>query len=370
MKDLRIEKLAELLVNYSVKVKPGDRVAIQGDNLAEPLHKALFIKVLQAGGHPFFLISPNGISELYYQYASDEQLKHIPPPAKLMNNTYEVLIYVKADENTRALTNVNPAKIIARQQSRSELWKNFLKRAASGEVRWTMALYPVNAYAQDAEMSLNEYEDYLYTACLGDVNDPIGYWKRLSARQQKIVDWLKGKKNIHVIAPQTDLTFSVAGRTFVNCDGHENIPDGEVFTGPVEDSLNGYVYFSYPAIANGHEVIGVRLWFENGKVVKATAEKNEDFLLKMLDTDEGARSAGEFAFGTNEGIHKITRQILIDEKIGGSFHMALGSSYPQTGGKNKSALHWDMMCDMRQGGTVIVDGELFYQNGQFIIPLG
>jgi aminopeptidase len=369
MTDLRVEKLADLLVNYSVKVKPGDKVAIQGENLAEPLHKAIFVKVLQAGGHPFFLISPNGISELYYQHASDDQLKHIPPPAELMNNTYEVLIYVKGEENTRALTNVNPARIMARQQSRSGLWKNFLKRAASGEVRWTMALYPVNAYAQDAEMSLTEYEDFLYTACLGDVNDPIGYWTRLSARQQRVADWLKGKKNIHVTAPQTDLAFSIAGRTFINCDGHENVPDGEIFTGPVENSMNGNVYFSYPAITNGHEVSGVRLQFENGKVVKATAEKNERFLLQMLDTDEGSRRAGEFAFGTNQSINRITRQILIDEKIGGSFHMALGSSYPQTGGKNISALHWDMMCDMRQGGTVTVDDELLYKNGQFVIPL-
>jgi aminopeptidase len=369
MLDTRVEKLADLLVNYSVKVKPGDRVAIQGENLAEPLHKAIFVKVLQAGGHPFFLISPNGISELYYRYASDEQLKHIPPPAELMNNTYEVLIYIKGEENTKALTNVNPAKIMARQQSRSELWKTFLSRAAAGEVRWTMALYPANAYAQDAEMSLTEYEEFLYKACLGDMNDPIGYWKRLSARQQRVVEWFKGKKNIHVTAPQTDLTFSIAGRTFINCDGHENMPDGEVFTGPVEDSLNGHVFFSYPAIANGHEVIGVRLWFENGKAVKAAAEKNEVFLLKMLDTDEGARRAGEFAFGTNQSISQITRQILIDEKIGGSFHMALGSSYPQTGGKNISALHWDMMCDMRQGGKVMVDNELLYKNGQFVIPM-
>jgi aminopeptidase len=369
MTDLRVEKLADLLVNYSVNVKSGDTVAIQGNTLAEPLLKAIFVKVLQAGGHPFLVASPNGIDEIFYQYASKEQLEHVAPPAKLIMDTYDVRISIGADDNTKALTHVDPAKIVMRQQSRTELMKTFLERASKGELRWTLAQYPTNAYAQDAEMSLTEYEDFVYAACLGDLNDPIGYWKRFSARQQKVVDWLKGKKNIHVTAPETDLTFSVAGRTFINCDGHENVPDGEVFTGPVENSMNGHVCFSYPAIENGHEVAGVRLWFEDGKVIKANAEKNEDFLLKTLDTDEGARRIGEFAFGTNLGITRFTRQILFDEKIGGSFHMALGASYPETGGKNVSAIHWDMICDMRQGGEVMVDGQLFYKNGKFVIPL-
>ncbi len=369
MADLRIEKLADLLVNYSVSVKPGDKVAIQGENLAEPLLKAIFVKVLQAGGHPYFQISPNGISELWYKYASNEQLRHIPPPGKLTNDTYDVVISIGGEENTKSLTNVDTAKIVTRQQARTELRKTFFQRAASGEVRWTLALYPTNAYAQDAEMSLTEYEDFVYAACLGDVNDPIGYWKRFSTRQQKIVDLLKGKSNIHVTAPETDLTLNVAGRIFINCDGHENMPDGEIFTGPVEDSINGHVYFSYPAIENGHEVSGIRLWFENGKVVKASAEKNEEFLLKTLDTDEGSRRVGEFAFGTNLGITRFTRQILFDEKIGGSFHMALGSGFPETGSKNVSAIHWDMICDMRQYGEVTVDGQLFYKNGKFVIPL-
>lgn len=216
-------------------------------------------------------------------------------------------------------------------------------------------------------MGLVEYEDFVYNACLGDINDPVGYWKRFSAWQQKIANWLKGKKQVHVTAPETDLRFSIEGRSFSNCDGHENMPDGEVFTGPVEDSLDGQVYFSYPTIFNGREVTGVRLWFEEGRVVKAIADKNEDFLLKTLDTDEGARRVGEFAFGTNRGITRFTRQILFDEKINGSFHMALGASYPETGGKNESAIHWDMICDMRREGRVTVDGKLLYKNGKFVI---
>ncbi len=369
MADLRVEKMAELLVNYSVAVKPGDNVAIQGESQAEPLFRAIYAKVLQAGGNPYLIISPGGISELFYKYASDDQLKHIPPPAKLMNDTYDVMISIGGEENTKALSNVDPARLVMRQQARTELRKTFLERSARGELRWIYALFPTNAYAQDAEMSLSEYEDFVYSACLGDIDDPTGYWKRFSARQEKIVKWLKGKNTVHVTAPETELTFNIAARTFINCDCHLNMPDGEVFTGPVEDSMNGHVYFSYPAIENGHEVNGVRLWFKNGKVAKASAEKNEEFLLKTLDTDEGARRVGEFAFGTNDNITKFTRQILFDEKIGGSFHMALGSSYPETGGKNVSAIHWDMICDMRQNGEVTVDGQLFYKNGRFMIPL-
>jgi aminopeptidase len=369
MADLRIEKLAELLVNYSVAVKAEDKVVIQSETPAEPLVKAVYANTLKAGGHPLALVSPSGINELIYKHASDEQLQHIQPPYKLVYDTYDVLINIGATGNTKALSNVDPARIVTRQRARTELQKTFMERSARGELRWVTLLYPTNAYAQDAEMSLAEYEDFVYAACLGDPNDPVGYWKRFSARQQKAVNWLKGKKKIHVTAPDTDLTLSVDGRTFINCDGRMNMPDGEVFTGPVEDSINGHVCFSYPAIENGHEVTGVRLWFENGKVVKASAEKNEEFLLKTLETDEGARRVGEFAFGTNTGITKFSRQILFDEKIGGSFHMALGAGYPETGSKNESAIHWDMICDMRQGGEVTVDGKVFYKNGQFAIPL-
>jgi len=172
---------------------------------------------------------------------------------------------------------------------------------------------------------------------------------------------------VRVVGPETELRLNVAGRTFINSDGKTNMPSGEVHTGPVEDSVEGHVYFSYPAIYQGREVAGVRLWFEGGKVVKASAEKNEDFLLQMLDTDEGARYVGEFAIGTNKGITRFTRQILFDEKINGSFHMALGRSYPETGGKNVSAIHWDMICDMRAGGEIWVDDELLYKDGRFVV---
>jgi aminopeptidase len=367
--DPRVEKLADLLVNYSVAVRAGDRVLIEGTSQAEPLLKAVYVKVLQAGGHPLMDAAPAGVEELFFRYASDQQLQYIHQPTRLIMDTYDVRISIGGDDNTKALTNVDPSRMVLRKQAHTELMRTFVRRSAAGELRWTFALFPTNAYAQDAEMSLSEYEDFAYGACLPDMSDPVGYWQRFSARQEKIVDWLKGRERVHVQGPGTDLRLSVAGRAFINCDGRYNVPDGEIFTGPVEDSVEGHAYFSYPAIDGGREVVGVRLWFEQGRVVKASAEKNEEFLLKTLDTDEGSRRVGEFAIGTNEGITRFTRQILFDEKINGSFHMALGAGYPETGSKNESAVHWDMVSDLRHGGEIRVDGELLYKNGQFVIGL-
>ncbi len=369
MSDPRVEKLAEVLVSYSVAVRPGDKVVIDGSSLAEPLLKEVYVKVLQAGGHPMMRVSLPGMEELLFRHASDEQLQHVPEPVKLTTEKYDVRISIGGADNTRALTRVDPAKLVLYERGRTDLMKTFMQRSAAGELRWTYAVFPTSAYAQDAEMSLGEYEDFVYRACLPDMNDPVGYWRRFSEWQQKVVDWLKGRHNVHVVGPETDLRLSVAGRTFINCDGRYNMPDGEVFTGPVEDSVEGHAYFSYPAIYGGREVTGVRLWFEKGRVVKATADKNQDYLLKTLDTDEGSRRVGEFAIGTNEGITQATREILFDEKINGSFHMALGAGYPETGSKNESALHWDMVSDLRQGGRIWVDDQLLYKDGRFVIDL-
>jgi aminopeptidase len=367
MTDIRVEKLADLLVNYSVAVKPGDKVVIQGETGGEPLIKAVFAKVLQAGGLPYVMASLPGMEELVYKYGNDKQLQFIPEPYKQVMSTYDARIVVFSDSNTKALSNVDSAKMVLRSQSRSELMKIMMRRSAAGELRWVLGPYPTNALAQDAEMSLTDYEEFVYGACLPDINDPIGYWRNFSARQDKIVNWLKGKQTIRVVGKETDLRLSIIGRNFENCDGKMNMPDGEVFTGPVEDSMEGNVYFSYPAIYGGHEVTGVRLTFEKGEVIKATADKNQDYLLKTIATDAGSKRVGEFAIGTNEGIKKFTREILFDEKIGGSFHMALGSGYPETGSTNESAIHWDMVCDLRDGGEIWVDNMQFYKNGKFVI---
>jgi aminopeptidase len=367
MQDPRVEKLADVLVAYSTAVQPGDRAVILGDVLAEPLITAVYARVLQAGGFPMTMVSLPGLDKLFLTQASDEQLQYVHEPTKLIIENYEVRISIRAAANTKSLSGVDPARMVKRSQATNELMEIFMQRSATKELRWVGTIFPTNAYAQDADMSLSEYEDFVYGACMPEPDDPVGYWRRFSAWQQKIVDWLAGKERVRVVGPDTDLRLSVAGRSFVNSDGRNNMPSGEVFTGPVEDSVEGYVYFSYPAIHAGREVTGVRLWFEGGKVVKAVAEKDEDFLLQTLDTDAGARYVGEFAIGTNEGITRFTRQILFDEKIGGSFHMALGAGYPETGSQNKSAIHWDMICDLRDGGEIWVDDELLYQNGKFVV---
>jgi aminopeptidase len=369
MSDPRIDKLADVLVSYSVAVQPGDKVLIRGDELAAPLLKAVYARVLQAGGHPMIQVALDGTEELFYRYASDEQLQHVPEPMKLMVETFDVSIGVRGAANTKALSAVDPAKTVAHSRAMREMMQIYMQRAAAGELRWVGTLFPTQAYAQDAGMSLSDYEDFVYGACMPDMDDPVGHWQRFSAWQQKIVDWLKGKEQVHVIGPETDLRLRVAGRTFINSDGKHNMPSGEVFTGPVEDSVEGHVLFSYPAIYRGREVRGIRLGFEGGKVVQASAEANEELLLQTLDTDEGSRYVGEFAIGTNEGITQFTRQILFDEKINGSFHMAMGFGYPDTGSQNQSAIHWDMVCDMREGGEIWVDGELLYKDGAFAIEL-
>jgi len=369
MNDPRTAKLAELLVEYSVAVRPGDKVVINGGADAAPLLREVYGAVLKAGGFPLLLAALPGMDEVLYRHATDEQLRFVAPPVKAIMETYDVSISISSTDNTRNLSGVDPGKVMIRSQGRREIMDIFMARAARGELRWTGTLFPTNAYAQDADMSLSDYEDFVFRACLPDPDDPVGYWRVFSARQEGIIAWLQGKKQVHVRGRETDLRLSIAGRNFRNCDGHHNMPDGEIFTGPVENSLEGRVAFSYPAIYQGREVTGIRLEFAGGKVVAARAEKNEEFLHRMLATDEGASYAGEFAIGTNEGIDRFTRQILFDEKIAGSFHLALGSGYPETGSVNQSAIHWDMICDLREGGEIRVDGELFYKDGEFTIDV-
>ncbi|MGD8603268.1 MAG: aminopeptidase [Anaerolineales bacterium] len=367
MNDPRVDKLAAVLVHYSTEVKKDDRVLIQGQAVAEPLLKSIYIEVLKAGGHPFLQVGLPGINTLPYKYASDEQLQYIHEPMRYVIENYDVGITIQASENTKAMSNVDPAKLALEQSARKDLFVTMLQRVAERDFRWVGAQFPTNAHAQDAEMSLEEYADFVFNACVPEGIDPVKYWQDFAERQQKIVDWLDGKKEVHIQAPDTDLTFSIDGRTFQNSDGHENMPDGEIFTSPVKDTLEGHISFSYPGFYQRREVEGVRLWFENGKIVKATADKNEDFLLATLDTDEGSRYIGEFAFGTNQGVTKFTRNTLFDEKIIGTMHLAIGAAFPECGGTNQSSVHWDIVNDMTQGGKITIDGEVMYKDGEFVI---
>lgn len=365
MTDPRTAKLADILVNYSTAVKPGDWVLISGGVLALPLLNEVLRQVARAGGRPTLLMNSDLTSETLLREAALEQLEWVSPIETLLYDQIDVLISVRASENTRALNGVDPQKQRAQQIARRSLMETYMRRSAEGSLRWVGTLFPTPAFAQDADMSLADYEDFVYRATYADQPDPVAKWTAVSQNQERLVNWLKGKRVVQVRGPHVDLSLSIEGRTFINGNGKNNMPCGEIFTGPVEDSVNGWVKFTHPAISGGREVDGVELQFQGGKVVSARARKNEEYLLKMLDSDAGARYLGEFAVGTNYGINRFTRSILFDEKIGGTIHMAVGSGYPETGSRNQSSIHWDMICDMRTESEILVDGELFYRNGEF-----
>lgn len=366
MRDLRLEKLAAVLVNYSVGVKKGQLVRLSGPPVSQPLIVELYRKVLAAGGHPSVRMVPEELNEIFLKNASDDQLRFCNPLGLYEYENIDCSIGIWAEENTKALTNCDPKKIGITQAARKPMMDLFMKRAAAGSLKWVGTQFPSMACAQDAEMSLAEYEDFVFSAGLIDKPDPVAAWKLISKRQQKLVDYLNGKSDLHVVAANgTDVRMSVAGRRWINCDGHENFPDGEVFTGPVIDSVNGHIHFSFPAVHHGREVLNVRLTFRDGKVVDASADKGEDFLVSMLDMDDGSRFLGECAIGTNYDITQYTRNTLFDEKIGGTCHFALGAGYPESGNTNESGLHWDMVVDLRPGGFIEIDGQKINVDGQF-----
>jgi aminopeptidase len=365
--DIRIQRLAHLLVDYSVEIQPGERVAILSSPAAADLVRPVYERVLERGGYPFLSIDLPGMEEIFYRVASDEQLKFISPVERIIFEEYEVLISIRAATNTRELNDTEPSRQTMRNKARRPLMQTYMERSAAGKLKWSGTLFPTPAYAQEADMSLRDYENFVYSACYCNLEDPIAAWQTVHNEQAQVIQWLNGREQVKIVGPNADLALSIKDRTFINSDGHHNMPSGEIFTGPVETSAHGWVKFTYPAISGGREVNGIELTFEDGKVVEAQAEKNEEYLLKMLDTDEGSRYLGEFAIGTNFGIQRFTKNILFDEKIGGSFHLALGSGYPETGSQNRSSIHWDMICDMREGGEIWVDNELLYQSGEFKI---
>jgi aminopeptidase len=369
MHDPRLERLASVLVGYSVGVRPGDVVSLVGPPLAEPLVVALFRRVLEAGGHPVVLMTPEPASELLCKLGNDDQLAFVNPLEMHDVAHADATIRIAASQNTRALTGVDPARQALRGKARKPIMDVFLRRAAEGLLRWSLTQFPCQASAQDADMSLADYEDFVFTAGMLHLADPVQAWKDVSERQQRLADFLNGVRELRITTPTgTDVRLGVAGRRWINCDGHENFPDGEVFTGPIEDATEGVVRFDFPAVHGGREVHGVRLVFRAGRVVEASADKGEEFLVRMLDQDAGARVLGECALGCNYSITRHTRNTLFDEKIGGTFHLAVGASYPESGGANQSALHWDMVGELRRGGRVEADGKCIVENGRFTRP--
>jgi aminopeptidase len=353
------------MTEYSAPVRPDDEVVIRGSTLAEPLLLELYRATLEREGIPWLLMSSPLEAEYLYRYSSVEGLDRLSDLQRSLVERADVIFGVMSEKNTRAMSEVEPAKMARRSRAHRELGEIHARRAAEGDLLWSVTLYPTSAYAQDAEMSTMDYSEFVLEACLLNEDDPVARWQDLSQRQQILVDHLDQAQEIHVKSAGTDLRLGITGRVWQNSDGKRNFPSGEVFTGPVENQVNGTIAFAFPAVYRGREVRGVRLMFEQGKVVAASAEHNEGFLLEMLETDEGARYLGEVAFGTNNCIQRFMRNTLFDEKIGGTMHFALGRSYPETGGLNKSAIHWDLVCDLRDESEVWVDGELFQRNGRF-----
>ncbi|MBA3873494.1 MAG: aminopeptidase [Anaerolineae bacterium] len=367
MADIRLQRLANVLVDYACDVKPGMWVGILGDVNTLPALRAVYAEVLRYGGNPSVFISDETMARQFAREATDDQIAWLDPSMSLYYEKADIYIRVGSSNNTRAMTNVDAKRVQKIAAARKSWLDTRLTRSAKLDFEWVGTWYPTEASAQEANLSLEEYENFIYGSMFLDHEDPAGEWRKLSAEQQFKVDWLKGKKDVKLQGPNADITLSIEGRTFINSDGHKNMPSGEIFTGPVEDSVNGWIRFDYPSIVAGRAVSGIELKFENGKVVNAKAETNDDLLQAQLNTDAGARYLGEFAIGTNFGINRFTGNILFDEKIGGTIHMAIGMGYPETGSHNRSAVHWDMICDMRNNSTIHVDGELFYQNGQFVV---
>jgi aminopeptidase len=367
MRDQRAQALAKILVRYSTKVQKGDVCVLQSSTAAEPLVQAVYEEVLEAGGLPIVQMAPQEASAAFFDLASDEQLDWVPPTATWAAENADVRIAIMADANTRELSGADPKKQGRVQKARKPLMETSMRRSAAGEYRWALTLFPTHAYASEAGMSLREYEDFYYAACLATDGDPVTAWQRHSDDVKRLAEWMQGKQEVHVTAPGTDIRLGVEERTWIPCVGEHNMPDGEFFTAPIEDSVNGEVAFSFPATYGGREVAGVRFRFEDGRIVDASAERGQAFLLEMLDTDDGARRLGELGIGTNYGIETGTKEILLDEKIGGTVHMAIGMSYPESGGVNNSAVHWDMVCDLRKGGTITVDGTEIQRDGKFVI---
>lgn len=367
MKDIRLQRWADVLVNYSLGVKKGDLFEIISTNTANPLIHEVYRIALKIGANPYVRYVGEGLNEIFFKEADEEQLKYLSPIDKFEIEKIDKYLYIASEFNRKSLSNFDPKKLSLRRKTTGKLLERRLDRAAKGQMHWSLTAYPDNAQAQDAEMSLDDFAEFIYSAGYLNDKDPIKKWQTIAKEQRRLIKDISKIKKISVKTKDTDLSLSVQGRKWISCEGHENFPDGEVFTTPLEDSVEGYITYNFPCVYQGREVNDVMLRFKKGEVVEVKASKGLDYLKSMIAMDAGAKRIGEFAFGTNYGITKHIKNILFDEKIGGTIHLALGSCYPETGGKNKSSLHWDMICDMRKDAEVRGDGKVIYKNGKFII---
>jgi aminopeptidase len=367
MTDPRVTKLAELLIDYSLQLRPGQLVRIDGGTVAAPLVTEIYRHALRAGANPRTRIEVEGLDVIAVNEASDEQLSFVSEIERFEVENLDAIVTIWSERNTRSLTQADPQRVSRRIASRRKLTNRFWERIDAGKAHWVGTRFPSDAHAQDAEMSLAEYEDFVYGAChVRADEDPVAHWRAVSAELNARARALDTVRELRIVGPDTDLRLGVDGRNWLAADGKLNMPDGEIFTSPVETETEGEIRFSFPAIFGGRGVEDVRLRFAGGRVVHAEATTGDDYLQSLLDMDEGSRILGEVAFGLNYEIDRFTRDILFDEKIGGTLHLALGSSFKKLGGRNDSGLHWDMICDLRAEGEVYADGELVWKAGRFL----
>jgi len=345
-------KYAKLLVNYCLEIKEGEKLYLSSTTLAEPLVREVYREALSKGAHVEIDLAFRGMSRIFYDQASDDQLVHIPTLRSKAMHDFDAYLAIRAPFNLKEDQSVDPQKRSKRSAALKDISKAYFERTASKELKRSLCQYPTQASAQEADMSLEEYQNFVFNACNLFDDDPQQAWLARRVSQQKIVDFLNQKDKIRYVGEGTDISFSVKDRIWINSDGQTNMPSGEVFTGPIENTVSGTVHFSYPAIFMGKEVQGITLHVEDGQVKDWTANRGKDILDEVFKID-GARYFGEVAIGTNYNIQQATKNILFDEKIGGTIHMAVGQSYKQTGGTNQSAIHWDMIADMKNGGKIL-----------------
>ena len=351
--DPRVHKLAHLLVHYSLKLKKGKLLKIQGEPVTMPLILACYEEAMKVGAYPYIQVFSIEADELFYKHATKAQMEYLSPMLKLEANKMDALISLWGTTNTRYLNHIDPKRIAQRRLARKAYIQKLFKRMGDGSITWVGTMYPTDADAQQAEMSLSEYEDFVYGAGYLHLKDPVVHWNKIEKEQKRLVRILNRIDRLHVRSADTDLKMRVKGRKWISCHGTENFPDGEIFTGPIEDSVEGHIKYSYPSTYGGRTVEGIRLEFQKGKIVNESATKGGEYLTAMLNMDKGARFVGEFAIGTNYQVQQATGNTLFDEKIGGSCHLAAGASIPESGGVNKSALHWDMVCDLKKDLSLI-----------------
>jgi aminopeptidase len=361
LQDDVVARWADLLVDYCLAVTQGETIAVSAELLARPLVEACYKAIVRRGAHPLVRLELPGLHEFFLSEASETQLAHVPAQALFEAQTVSARIRISAESDTRSMSRIDPRRQAIFERARDPI------RQAARRARWVLTQYPTQAYADDAQMTLSEYEAFVTRALFLDQGDARTAWQALGRRQAGLVEFMSGVKSIRIEADGTDLTLSVAGRTWINSDGKRNMPSGEIFTGPIEDSVQGWLRCGFPVCRDGRRLEGICLEFRDGQVVKATAAAGEEYLLAMLDLDAGARRLGELGLGLNRGIDRFTGSILYDEKIGGTVHLALGQSYPETGGVNNSALHWDLIVDTRTQGRITADGRLLMENGHWLV---